>query len=143
MPQVIKFKAYRKPVTQVLMGHTVAKVRIYNPHDTSKSMELELLVDTGSTYTWIKRSKLKKLSIKPTTKWKLKTIESKIIEREIGEAAIECLGEKATTITVFAEEKDTEVLGTYTLEGLRLEIDPTTRQLRKIETLLALNTYST
>ena len=36
----------------------------------------------------------KKLGIKPTTKWKLKTIESKIIEREIGEAAIECLGEK-------------------------------------------------
>ena len=85
----------------------------------------------------------KKLGIKPTTKWKLKTIESKIIEREIGEAVIECLGEKATTIIVFAEEKDTEVLGVYSLEGLRLEIDPTTRQLRKIEALLALNTYST
>lgn len=99
---------------------------------------MELLVDAGSTYTWVKRGNLEKIGIKPMNKWKFKTIEGKIIEREIGEALIECLGEKVTTIVVFAEEKDAEVLGVYSLEGLKLEIDPITRQLRKAETLLAI-----
>ncbi|MEM2487622.1 MAG: hypothetical protein QXR44_03415 [Thermoproteota archaeon] len=40
------------------MSHTVAKAKAYNPRDESLSLELELLVDTGLTYTWIKREKL-------------------------------------------------------------------------------------
>ena len=67
-----------------------------------------------------------------------KTIEGKLIEREIGEAPIECKGEKATTIIVFAEEGDVEVLGVYALEGLGLEVDPATKELRKSEVILAL-----
>jgi len=57
---------------------------------------------------------------------------------DIGEAVLQCLGEKATRIVVFAEENDAEVLGVDALEGLRLEVDPTTRQRRKVEALLAL-----
>lgn len=120
------------------MGHTVAKVKLYNPHDVSKCLDLELLVDTGSTYSWVKRERLEHLNIKSTSKWKFKTIEGRIIERDIGEAVIESLGERATRIVVFAENGDAEVLGVDTLEGLRLEIDPLTRQLRKVEALLAL-----
>jgi predicted aspartyl protease len=120
------------------MGHTVAEVRLYSPRDLTKHLVLELLVDTGSTYAWVKRDKLEKLDVKPMTKWKFKTIEGKIIEREIGEAPIECLDERATTIAQFAEDGDAEVLGVYTLEGLRLEVDPTTKQLRRTGALLAL-----
>ncbi len=72
------------------------------------------------------------------TRWRFRTIDGKIVEREIGEAVIECLGERATRIIVFAEDDDAEVLGIDALEGLRLEIDPTTRQLKKVEALLAL-----
>jgi len=48
------------------------------------------------------------------------------------------MGEKATRIVVFAKEKDAEVLGVDALEGLGLEIDPITRQLRKSKAILAL-----
>jgi len=34
------------------MGHTYAKVKVYS-HDLSTFDFAELLVDTGSTYTWI------------------------------------------------------------------------------------------
>jgi len=44
----------------------------------------------------------------------------------------------ATRIVVFAESEDAEVLGVDALEGLRLEVDPVTKQLRKVEALLAL-----
>lgn len=101
-------------------------------------MELELLVDTGSIYTWIKSDKLLSLRIKPMDKGKFRTIENKIIEREIGEAIIECMDKKATTIVVFAKEKDNEVLGLYALEGLRLEVDSLTKQLKEFKAILAL-----
>jgi len=120
------------------MGHTTAKVRLYNPHEPKKYLDLELLVDTGNTYTWIKRERLEKLGIKPMSRRRFRTIEGKIIERDIGEAIIECLGEKATCIVVFAEDEDVEVLGVTALENLALEVDPMTRQLRKSEVVLAL-----
>lgn len=120
------------------MDHTVARVTLYNPHNVSRSTNLELLVDTGATYSWIKRDRLEELSIRPMGRWRFRTIEGRVLERDIGEAVIECLGERATTIVVFAEDKDAEVLGVYSLEGLRLEVDPVTRQLRKIEALYAL-----
>ena len=42
----------------VVMGHVIAKAKLYNPGDPSRNLEVELLVDTGSTYSWIKRDKL-------------------------------------------------------------------------------------
>ena len=120
------------------MGHTIAKVRLYNPHDLSRYLDLELLVDTGSTYTWVKRDKLRVLGIKPMGKRKFRAIEGRVIEREIGEVVIECLGEKATCIVVFTEEGDFEVLGVTALENLALEVDPITKQLKKTEAVLAL-----
>ncbi|MEM2083460.1 MAG: hypothetical protein QXV10_02980 [Nitrososphaerota archaeon] len=46
------------------IGHTIAKIKIYNPKYESLSLELELLVDTGSTYTWIAFEKLIKFKVK-------------------------------------------------------------------------------
>jgi len=120
------------------MGHTIAHVRICNPHDASRCLGLELLVDTGSTYTWIKHDKLVKLGIEPVEKVRFRTIDNRAVERPIGEMVVECTQKKATTIVVFAEENDNEVLGLHALEGLRLEVDPVTRQLREVEAVLAL-----
>jgi predicted aspartyl protease len=53
-------------------------------------------------------------------------------------AVIECLGERATGVVVFAERDDVEVMDMEALEGLGLEVDPVTRQLRRSESLLAL-----
>jgi len=120
------------------LGHTTAKIRLLNPHEPRRCLDLELLVDTGSTYTWVRRGKLEKLDIKPMSRRRFRTIEGKIIERDVGEAVIECLGERATCMVVFAENSDVEVLGVTALENLALEVDPVTRQLRKSEAVLAL-----
>ena len=42
---------------------------------------------------------------------------------------------------VFAEERDNEVLGLHALEGLGLEVDPVTRELRESESIPALTTF--
>ncbi|WP_243665623.1 retropepsin-like domain-containing protein [Vulcanisaeta sp. JCM 16159] len=84
------------------MGDITARVRLCNPRDSSRCLELDLLVDTGSTYTWIKASRLRELGIEPMRRWRFRTIEGRIIERDLGEAIIECMGKRATTIVVFA-----------------------------------------
>jgi len=119
------------------LGHTFVKIKLYGS-DSSKSEDVELLVDTGSTYSWIPKRTLMRLSIGPLGSWKFRTVDGRTLERDIGEAVMECLGERATRMVVFALEGDAAVLGVDALEGLRLEVDPITRQLRKIEALLAL-----
>ncbi|KUO92539.1 MAG: hypothetical protein AT713_05070 [Caldivirga sp. JCHS_4] len=120
------------------MGHTVAAVRVCNPWDGSRCFEVELIVDTWSTYTWIRRERLEAIGVKPSGVRRFRTIEGKTVEREVGEAVIECLGERATSIVVFAEKDDVEVMGVVALESLALEVDPITKQLKKSESLLAL-----
>ncbi len=43
-----------------------AKVRLFNPRDPSRYLELELPVDTGNIYTWIKHERLEGLGIRPS-----------------------------------------------------------------------------
>jgi len=119
------------------MGHTIAKITMYGK-DPSKSQQVELLVDTGSTYTWTSRSILEDLSIKPVTVRNFRTIDGRTLKREVGEVVMEYSDERATRMVVFAETGDAEVLGVDALEGLGLEVDPLTRELRKTEALLAL-----
>ncbi len=122
----------------LIVGHVVAKVKLMNPRDETKAMELELLVDTGSTYTWIRRTRLESLGVKPIRRQRFRTIDNRVIERNVGEAVVECLGRRATTIVVFAEDVDNEVLGVHALEGLGLEVDPAAKRLREAEVVLAL-----
>lgn len=119
------------------MGHPYALVKIFNK-DKAKYKEVTLPVDTGSTYTWISKTILNELGIDPRPAKKFRTIEGKTIEREIGEAMVECEGERATTIVVFGEKEDASVLGVYALEGLGLTVDPTTEKLKKVEIHLAI-----
>jgi len=101
------------------------------------SEEVELTVDTGSTYTWVAESKLRVIGAKSLGKRNFRTIEGREIVRNVGEAVLEFGGEEATRIVVFAEPGDAEVLGVDSLEGLGLEVDPTTRRLKKVEAFIA------
>jgi len=56
--------------------------------------------------------------------------------RDVGEAIVECMGRRATTVVVFAEEGDNEVLGLHALEGL--EVVPVTKQFKELEAILAI-----
>ncbi len=119
------------------MGHTYVKTTLFDK-EKKNLKEVELLVDTGSTYSWVKRGTLQQLSITPVKPRNFQTIEGKIISREIGEAIMQYDGESATTIVVFGEEGDKEVLGVVTMEELGLEVDPTTQKLKKSKALLAI-----
>jgi clan AA aspartic protease len=119
------------------MGHTVAKVTLCSP-DLSKSDQIELLVDTGSTYTWVSAEMLEKLGVEAKDTRKFRTIDGRLVEKKTSEVVMEYMNERATRKVVFAEKGDAEVLGVDALEGLGLEVDPITKRLKKAEALLAL-----
>jgi len=119
------------------LGHTIAKVTLHSP-DTSTSEQIELLVNTGSTYTWVSTDVLKRLNVEARIDRKFKTTDGRLLERKVGEVLIEYMNEKATRMVVFAGKGDAEVLGVDALEGLGLEVDPITKRLKKAEALLAL-----
>lgn len=119
------------------MGNTYITVKIYK-EVPGEYIEVRLLVDTDASYSWIPRKILEKLGVKPTRRMRFKTIEGRIIEKEVGHIFVEYGDETAPTTVVFAEEEDASVFGLHGLESLGLEVDPVTQEIRKSEALLAL-----
>jgi len=121
---------------QTDMGEVYADVTIAGPEGRTR---LRLLVDTGSTYTWIRGSLLRKLGIRTLDTYSFGTIEKRgDLRRRIGEVMMEYRGDSRSTVVVFGREGDDEVMGLHALEGLALEVDPVNRRLRKRRQLLAL-----
>lgn len=51
------------------------------------------MVDSDSTYTWIRRKRLERLDIKPSLRRGFKVIDNRIVERDVGKAtAVLCGG---------------------------------------------------
>ena len=76
----------------------------------------KLLVDTGSDYTWIPESALKKIG-------------GQTITRNVGFAILRVNGQFTIDEVVFACKGDLTLLGARTLEGLNLRVDPKRKKL--------------
>lgn len=116
------------------MSHVKVRAKVWNIEDPSKFREVEMLVDTGSTYTILPRSLLEELGVKPIGKRKLKLADGRIIEREVGMIGIEVEGEKIHTPVIFGDE-GIYLLGIVTLEELGLELDLSTGKLKHADAL--------
>ncbi|MGQ9468768.1 MAG: retropepsin-like aspartic protease [Nitrososphaerales archaeon] len=69
------------------MSHTYAELRVHNLR-LLKHEDVKLLVDTGSTYTWISKSILERLEIKPRGTRRFKTIDGRLLERNVSETMV-------------------------------------------------------
>jgi clan AA aspartic protease len=113
------------------MGLTRVRVVIKNP-EAEIFREIDLIVDTGSIFTWISRDVLKELNIRPRRVRHFKTIDGRIITREVGIATIKYEDFEGDVEVVFAEKDDAQVLGVTALETLGFEVDPVTGKLRYV-----------
>ncbi len=115
----------------VVVGITRATITLMG----EKESEVELIVDTGSILTWVKRGTLQKIGVKPRWEKEFRTIEGRIIKRKTGLIAIRHDGAEAGIEVVFGDRGDAEVLGVTALEGLGMEVDPVTRVLKRTSLL--------
>ena len=118
------------------MGVFKVKARIWNPLNPSRSRDVELLVDTGATYTVVPCDVLEALNIRVLRHVRLRLADNRVIEKPVGEVGIEIEGYRASATPVVFGDPDTYILGSVTMEQLGLAPDPITKKLRPAEALL-------
>jgi clan AA aspartic protease len=104
--------------------------------DRTQRVTLEMLVDTGATYTWVPEPVLQQLGYQPTFRRRLRLANGQIIERSGCEAVVEIDGNALTTIVLFGDPASEPLLGAVTLEQFSLAPDPIAQRLIPIEALL-------
>lgn len=89
----------------------------------------DVMVDTGSEYSWLPETVLSELGVAPVRIDRFETADGRILERSVGFAMIHAGGRAAPSVVVFAESDDMVLLGAHSLEGLNLRVDLARREL--------------
>ena len=97
--------------------------------DGQRSLDIEAMVDTGASYTIVPAHRLNDLGVSPIDKIMLVLADGRPVEYDVGEARATINGRSIPTLVVFGENDARALLGAYTLEGLRLAVDPTNSRL--------------
>jgi clan AA aspartic protease len=110
------------------MGTSQVTVEIGDPQ-AQRWEPLEVLVDTGSTFTWVPADVLHRLGVRSHTRQQFETADERIIERDVGRTWLRFDGRAELTLVVFGDEGSAPLLGAYTLEGFLLAADPVHQRL--------------
>ena len=111
------------------MGTFSAKVRVWNPEHPEVKEDLDLFVDTGAAYSWISRARLERLGVRSTRRMPFRTIEGRILERDLAVVYVATDGREVPDIVVMAESGEMEVVGAHSIEGLGMAADPVQKKL--------------
>lgn len=90
---------------------------------------VEVLVDTGATYTKVPRQVLARLGISPAYHRDAQVADGRIIQRDLAEARIRINNENLANLVVFGGPGEDPLLGCITLETFSLGVDPINQRL--------------
>ena len=106
------------------MGIFRTTVGVASLSDPQRRIDVEqMMVDTGSEYTWIAEERLAQLGVAPVRIDRFETADGRILERRVGFAMLYAGGRSAPSVVVFARPGDMVLLGAHGLEGLNLRVD--------------------
>jgi len=97
---------------------------------------VEALVDTGASYTMVPAPLLRRLGVTAHDRVVFFLADGRQIERDVGQTWVRIDGRSVITLVVFGDEGSDPLLGAYTLEGLRLGVDPANQTLVRTPGLL-------
>ena len=118
------------------MGVFTVEAFVWDPQNPEKRVSVELVVDTGATYTTLPSSLLTSLGIKPVRSIRVRLADNRVVERLVGEVGIEVEGFRASATPVIFGDEGIYLLGSVTMEQLGLAPDPINKRLKPIEALL-------
>jgi predicted aspartyl protease len=84
---------------------------------------VEVLVDTGSDWTWLPKELLAGINVSPLRKRSFSTATKQLVTRDTGYAIVSAEGFETVDEVVFAEPGDMTLLGVRTLEGFGVMVD--------------------
>jgi len=96
---------------------------------------IDVLVDTGASYTWIPKDLLARLGVRAAFRREFVTADERVIERDMAVTMARWDGQSLPTLVVFGDEGSMPMLGAYTLEGFALAADPVNRRLVSVRGL--------
>ena len=111
------------------MGTFTTKLKVWNPAQPEKAEELEALVDTGAAFSWVSRTRLERLGVTPSRRMPFRTIDGRLLERDLAIVHVGTNGYVAPDLVVMAEPGEMEVIGAHSIEGLGLAVDPVQKKL--------------
>jgi len=113
------------------MGTFSVACRVSNIVDRSRSVAIpQVLVDTGSEYTWVLEKSLEEIGIAREKKDRQFVMANgEIITRSVGFAILHVEDSFTVDEIVFGEPGDLLLLGARTLEGLNLTVDSRLKKL--------------
>jgi predicted aspartyl protease len=112
------------------MGTFRVSVELENPLRAGvRRIVTGALVDTGSELSWFPSEVLEALGIARYEKWKFRQASGLVVERWVGLAFVHAAGKRASDDVVFGEPGDLVLLGSRSLEGLNVRIEPVTKAL--------------
>ena len=91
--------------------------------------DLEVTVDTGSTFTTVPRALLQRLGVPVTRTVQSRLADGSTTPVDLGWALIRLEGQTFPAQVIFAEEDRASVLGMVTLETALLAVDPVGQRL--------------
>ena len=118
------------------MGTFKIKARVWNPFKLDNVLDVELIVDTGATYTVLPTKMLEKLGVEVLRMARLRLADNRVIEKPLGEIGIEIEKHRASATPVVFGEEGVYLLGAVTMEQLGLAPDPVEKRLKPVEALL-------
>ena len=110
------------------MGTVMATIEVGDPQGRN-FQEVELEVDTGSTFTALPREMLEALGVSVNRTMPARLADGTAQSVDIGETTIRLAGDQFTTRVIFAEEGEPSLLGVVTLEQALLAVDPVNNEL--------------
>ena len=90
---------------------------------------VEVLVDTGATYSQVPGNLLRRLGIPVKWEAQVRLVDGSIITDQIGQATIRFEGKTFMTPVAFGREGEPNLLGLVALETAMLAVDPVEQRL--------------
>ena len=110
------------------MGEFTWRVGVWSAN--GERMEtIDALVDTGASYSLFPRSMLERLGIVPIGQRGFEQADGSVIYHDIGRALLRINDDEDVQRVIFGENDDEPLIGTGTLQGLLLLVDPVAEEL--------------
>jgi len=110
------------------MGTFSVTIEVGSP-DRQTWRPVEVLVDTGATFTWLPRALLEELGHVPDSTKSFELGDGRIVEIPVGDVPVRIGSEVRTTVCAFAENGQKPALGAVTMEQFLLAPDPVNQRL--------------
>jgi predicted aspartyl protease len=111
------------------MGTFRIDIEVESPVTTARRRLPSVLVDTGAELSWIPSAILDDLGIERRKVWHFRQGDGTVLERWAGFVILRVGGIVTNDEVVFGEPGDLVLLGSRSLEGLNVRVDPVAKRL--------------